>query len=127
MRALVVEDSRPTRAIMRQFLETIGFEVHEAGDGRAGLDTLARIGAVDVALIDWNMPVMDGCELVRRMRALDDHRRTAIMMVTTENQLEQVSIALEAGADEFLMKPFDQQALQEKLALMGFEPGRDVA
>lgn len=127
MKAMVVEDSRSARAILRQFLEAMSFEVIEAEDGQQALDVLRGQRPVDVVLMDWNMPGMDGLEAVRHLRAWPDYGKVPIMMVTTENQLEQVSVALEAGANEFLMKPFDQRALQEKLALMGLEPGTKAA
>ena len=127
MRVMVVEDSRPTRAILRQFLEALGYEVVEAADGAGALAQIEQASPLAAVLVDWNMPVMDGCELVRQLRARPAYARLPIMMVTTENQLEQVANALEAGANEFLMKPFDQRALQEKLALLGLESGRKAA
>jgi two-component system chemotaxis response regulator CheY len=122
MKALVVDDSRAMRAILRKILRNVCSEVKEAEHGRSALDVLAGDGAIQLALVDWNMPVMDGLELVKAIRAdkrLDSMR---IMMVTTETELSQVARALEAGANEYLMKPFDEAAVVEKLTLLGLSP-----
>jgi two-component system, chemotaxis family, chemotaxis protein CheY len=119
VRALVVDDSRAMRVILRRALAQAGFEVIEAGDGRQALDELEATGALDLALVDWNMPVMTGYDLVREIRAKARLDRMAIMMVTTETETSQVQRALEAGANEYLMKPFTVEALNEKLMLLG--------
>ncbi len=119
MRAIVVDDSRATRTILKRSLVMEGFEVLEAGDGKQALDTLAQSGPVDLALIDWNMPVMTGYELIREVRSRRDMDRMAIMMVTTETEATQVQRALDAGANEYVMKPFTEDVLREKLLLLG--------
>jgi len=119
MKAIVVDDSRAIRAILGKMLEEIGFEVSEASDGRAALGVLAAGGVFDLALVDWNMPEMDGLQLVRAVRADPRWADMRIMMVTTETELEKIVIALEAGANEYLMKPFTTKAVAEKLALLG--------
>jgi two-component system chemotaxis response regulator CheY len=126
-RALVVEDSRSTRAIIARFLSELGFEVFEAGDGREALRWIDESPAPDVVLVDWNMPGMDGCEFIRAARKRPALARTPMMMVTTEVELDRVTLALEAGADEYLMKPFDQQLLYDKLVILGLDPRRDAA
>lgn len=119
MKAIVVDDSRAIRAILGRMLRDIGFDVAEAEDGRAALGVLAAGGPFDLALVDWNMPEMDGLQLVQAVRA--DHRLDAmrIMMVTTENEMDRIVRALEAGANEYLMKPFTAEAVTEKLAILG--------
>ena len=119
MRVLIVDDSRATRTILRSALKVEGFEVFEAGDGRQALDELKKIGAVDLALVDWNMPVMTGYELICEVRTQKEYDRMAIMMVTTESEAAQVQRALDAGANEYVMKPFTPDVLHEKLLLLG--------
>ena len=106
MRALVIDDSRVMRGILRRFLEQLRYEVGEAADGSAGLDQLRRPARPDVVLVDWNMPGLSGLEFVQAVRAQPDLAGVRLMMVTTENEMDRVAQALEAGADEFLMKPF---------------------
>jgi two-component system chemotaxis response regulator CheY len=119
MRAIVVDDSRAVRLILGRMLREIGFEVSEAEDGLEALDVLAGAAPFDLALVDWNMPEMDGLQLIQAVRAnrrLDGMR---IMMVTTETDIERIVRALEVGANEYLMKPFTPAAVVEKLALLG--------
>lgn len=127
MRALVVDDSRTMRTIMARHLRDLGVEVHEAGTGLEGLTALHRIGKTELVMIDWNMPEMDGFELLRRIRADSEFDDTRLMMVTTESEMANVASALEAGANEYLMKPFDREALLEKLLLLGIDPGELAA
>ncbi|MBK7400455.1 MAG: response regulator [Myxococcales bacterium] len=121
MKALVVDDSRAVRTILTRMLEAAGFEVAQAEHGRHALEVLARVGPPAIALLDWNMPEMNGYELLCAIRANGEYADTRVMMVTTENEMEQIGRALEAGADEYLMKPFDQEAMRDKLVLLGFE------
>jgi two-component system chemotaxis response regulator CheY len=118
MRALIVDDSRFVRGFLRGLLEVKGIECVEAVDGEAGMDRLHGSLAFDFALIDWNMPVMNGIDMLRRMRA-EGYTEVKVMMVTTEAEKDYVLRALDAGADEYLMKPFDDAALTEKLAGIG--------
>lgn len=119
MKALVVDDSRAIRVILGKMLKGIGFEVSEAEDGNAALGVIEKEKAFDLALVDWNMPGMDGLQLVQAMRSKQELDGTRIMMVTTENEMERIVRALEAGANEYLMKPFTNSALMEKLAILG--------
>ncbi len=119
MRALVIDDSRATRTILGQILKEIGFEVSEAGHGREALERLKESGALDLALVDWNMPEMDGFEFIRAVRANHAYDSMRLMMVTTETEMEQVAKALEAGANEYVMKPFTKDVILEKLDLLG--------
>jgi len=119
MRALIVDDSKSMRMILAKSLRELGFEITEAGDGQEALTRLNQGEQVELMLVDWNMPVMNGYELVCAVRAnalLGDIR---IMMVTTETSMENVTRALAAGANEYLMKPFTKELLLEKLAILG--------
>ncbi len=122
MQALVIDDSRATRAILRRILQQLGYEVAEAADGQEGvevLDEAAAKGGVDLALVDWNMPVMDGLEFVKAVRARPEYDDVILMMVTTEGDADHMMTALEAGANEYAMKPFTAAVIEEKLQLLG--------
>jgi two-component system, chemotaxis family, chemotaxis protein CheY len=123
MKAIVVDDSRVARTILKKALTQEGFEVIEAGDGRQALDALATCGPLDLALVDWNMPVMTGYELVCEVRARPELDRMAIMMVSTETEASQVQKALDAGANEYVMKPFTGEMLREKIIMLGLSGG----
>jgi two-component system chemotaxis response regulator CheY len=107
------------RRVLRLALQGRRFEVLEAADGQHALATLGETGPADLALFDWNMPGMNGLELLRAVRA--DHRFDGmrIIMVTTETELAQVRRALEQGADEYVMKPFTREVVLDKLRLIG--------
>lgn len=122
MRALIVDDSRFVRDFLRSLLEKREFECEEAADGRAGLERLHEGREFDVALVDWNMPEMNGLEMLRQLRA-GGYGDMKVMMVTTEAENDYILRALDAGADEYLMKPFDGEALDEKLAMLGLVEG----
>jgi two-component system, chemotaxis family, chemotaxis protein CheY len=119
MKALVIDDSRTMRRIVVGALTSLGFETVEAGDGREALDILEAGENVDLACIDWNMPVMTGFEFVTAVRANREWRDITLMMVTTESEHGQIVKALAAGAHEYLIKPFTPDAIQEKLQLLG--------
>ncbi len=120
MRALIVDDSRFTRRVLRGMLEQSGFECDEASDAAAGLALLTAEPDFDVALIDWNMPGMNGLDMVKNIRA-QSFGGVKVMMVTSQCDSNAILQALEAGADEYLMKPFDSESLREKLALLGLD------
>ncbi|HIG11404.1 MAG: response regulator [bacterium] len=119
MNVLVIDDSRAMRTILSGILKAIGFEVFEAADGKEGLSQMEAVADVALALVDWNMPEMNGFEFVQAVRALDDYSATKLMMVTTETEMDQVVMALDAGADEYVMKPFTRDVIMEKLELLG--------
>jgi len=122
MRALVVDDSRAMRMLLKRELGRLGFEeVLEAGDGREAIALLAEVGAVDVALVDWTMPVMDGLAFVKEVRAEPRYEGIKVVMVTSQNDPAQIFHALMAGADEYATKPLTAEALAEKLGLVGFD------
>jgi len=119
MHALVVDDSLVIRKILTTYLQRLGFQVTSAINGREALDQLHRMERADIALVDWNMPEMDGITFLREVRANVDYDALPVMMVTTNSELSQVSQALEAGANEYIMKPFTADMLKEKLELLG--------
>jgi two-component system chemotaxis response regulator CheY len=121
VRALVVDDSRAMRMILTRILTRCGFSVNEAGDGRIALDVLEGLDFTpDLALIDWNMPEMNGYELIQALRADSRYTSMTLMMVTTESEQNQIVRALAAGAHEYVIKPFTPEAIVEKLELLGF-------
>src|SRR5262245_1475738 len=100
MRALVIDDSRTTRAIIGQILREIGLEVVEAANGREGLEQLRLDPELDLVLVDWNMPEMNGLDFLRTVRAQPEYQSLRVLMVTSETGREQVMRALNAGANE---------------------------
>jgi two-component system chemotaxis response regulator CheY len=118
---LVVDDSRVIRKVARRILEDLGFETAEAGDGAEAL-AWCRTAMPDAVLLDWNMPVMDGIAFLRELRQEKDGRRPVVVFCTVENDIEHIGQALEAGADEYIMKPFDSEILEAKLAEAGLIP-----
>lgn len=120
MRALVADDSSTMRSLLKRVLTGAGFDTYCVPDGQSALTALAGIGFVDVVLTDWNMPVMNGYEFVRKLRAIPDYDTTKVMIVSTENDADSVRDVLGVGADEYLMKPFTRETVVEKLQLMGF-------
>jgi two-component system chemotaxis response regulator CheY len=120
MRALVIDDSRTMRLILSRIATQLGFDVSEAANGREAMDLLGATQLVpNLALVDWNMPEMNGLEFVTAIRADPKYRTMTLMMVTTESERTQIVRALVAGADEYVIKPFTQDAIEEKLALLG--------
>jgi two-component system, chemotaxis family, chemotaxis protein CheY len=121
MRALVVDDSRVSRRILSRILGKLGFEVSEAGSGAEALDWLKEMNqSAQLVMLDWNMPLMDGIEFLRAVRAQPNYARLKIVMVTTNTQLRDVVVALEAGADEYITKPLTQDLVRSKLERLGF-------
>ncbi len=121
MRALVIDDSRTTRMILRGMLTRLGFEVSEAPNGEEALARLREIAGTAPILVtvDWNMPVMDGYDFVRAVRADHEFDKVPLIMVTAHSDPDSVVRALEAGANEYIMKPFDGDMVREKLELLG--------
>ncbi len=120
MLALIIDDSRAMRRILRRIVEPLGFSVIEAEHGQDGLNQLAQHSHnVDLILVDWNMPVMDGLTFVQTLRANKTIPHISVVMVTTETEPAQMARALMAGVDEFVMKPFTAEILIEKLQLIG--------
>jgi two-component system chemotaxis response regulator CheY len=119
MRALVIDDSKAMRMLLKRELVALGFEVFEAGDGQEALSRLAELGAVDVVLVDWTMPGMDGMTFVHQVRAEAAYEEMRVVMITSESDPAQIFHALMAGVDEYATKPITQEALAEKLGLVG--------
>jgi two-component system, chemotaxis family, chemotaxis protein CheY len=122
VRALVIDDSTTMRRILGGILRQLGFEITEAGNGCEGLERLRQSPNTCVVLVDWNMPEMDGLTFVRAVRADPAYQSVRLMMVTTEADLSRVATALDAGADEYVMKPFTEDVIREKLELLGVNP-----
>jgi two-component system, chemotaxis family, chemotaxis protein CheY len=120
---MVVDDSRAIRMILSKTLGSLGFDVSQASNGREALERMVDVHDGDtplsVVLVDWNMPEMNGLEFVRSVRANPEYREIKLMMVTTETQIEQMTRALDAGANEYVMKPFTEEVISDKLRLMG--------
>ena len=121
MLALVIDDSRAMRLILGRMLRELGLEVDEAVNGRDALDRLDAGLAPALVLVDWNMPEMTGIEFVEAVRKPPYSSAAKVVMVTTETEVPQVVRALEAGADEYVMKPFTKESIFEKLQLLGLE------
>ncbi|MEO1233123.1 MAG: response regulator [Myxococcota bacterium] len=119
MRALVIDDSSAMRRLLGGMLADLGFEVTESEHGADALERLEAQGAPDLVLVDWNMPVMNGLDFVKAVRAQPKYDGMRLMMVTTETGAEEMTMALEAGADEYVMKPFTRDAITEKIRMLG--------
>ncbi len=115
---LVVDDSRVIRKVARRILEDLGFETAEAADGMEAM-AWCRTAMPEAILLDWNMPVMDGLEFLKQLRREPDGQDPVVVFCTVENDLEHITQALEAGADEYIMKPFDGDIIASKLDLAG--------
>lgn len=115
---LVVDDSRVVRKVARKILEELSFTCTEAEDGRQAMEACAR-GMPDAILLDWNMPVMTGIEFLRRLRKMSGGDAPKVVFCTTENDLAHIQEALSAGANEYIMKPFDSDIIQTKFQQIG--------
>ncbi|MBX3478270.1 MAG: response regulator [Brevundimonas sp.] len=115
---LIVDDSRIIRKVARRIVEGLGFEVDEAADGAEAL-AYCTATLPQVVLLDWNMPVMDGISFLRRLRALPGGDRPKVLFCTIETRADRIAEALGAGADDYVMKPFDGQILESKFAEVG--------
>ena len=118
MKALVIDDSRAMRTIIGQILKSIGYEVADAGNGREGLQRVSEVGPLNLILVDWNMPEMNGIEFVRALRSDRKYDDVRVMMVTTETEMKRMAEALEQGANEYVMKPFTRDVILQKLEQM---------
>ena len=115
---LVVDDSKIVRKIVRKIVENLGFGVIEAEHGREAIDQI-RAHPVDVIISDWNMPVMDGMECMKEIRADATINQPKIIFCTTENEFTKIQQAIMAGADEYVMKPFDEAIIAGKMRQLG--------
>jgi two-component system chemotaxis response regulator CheY len=115
---LVVDDSAVVRKIARRILESLGFQIVEAEDGAKALEVCKR-GLPEAVLLDWNMPVMDGYEFLGKLRRMPGGDRPRVVFCTTENNLAHIARALNAGANEYIMKPFDKDIVAAKFQEVG--------
>ncbi len=119
MRALVVEDSATIRMILCKYLRLMDIQVVEAVDGRQALDLLKEMSTLDLVLVDWDMPVMNGIDFIRAVRGQRAYDPLPLIMVTTRSASEYLPAAMEAGANEYIQKPCSLEALREKIDLLG--------
>lgn len=119
MKALIIDDSRTMRRLLSSYVAEYSIKPIEAEDGREALARLEEEGSVEVALVDWDMPVMNGLDFVKAVRADPRYDGMKLMMVTAHSSISDVGAALDQGANDFLMKPFDGEMVAEKLRLLG--------
>src|ERR1700676_3344514 len=122
-KALIVDDSKAIRMILGRILRELGYETCEAVNGKDALKVIeSEKAAVNLVLADWNMPEMNGPDLVKRLRLNPDFISLKVIMVTAETEVDHIVSALEAGANEYVMKPFTKEILREKLEMVGGLP-----
>lgn len=120
MRALIVDDSRAARSLIRRLVEPLGFDTIEAEHGQQALERLAASEEpVDLMLVDWNMPVMDGLQLVREVRSQPAYADISVLMVSSESDPKQMGRALMVGADDYIVKPVDADMIRARLEMVG--------
>ena len=122
--ALVVDDAKVVRLLLEDILKDLGYQVCQASNGSEALDMLRQNPQVSLALVDWNMPKMNGLDLVKAIRADLRYSSITLVMVTSEADVAHITAALEAGADDYVMKPFTEQVIAEKLLLLGLVQGQ---
>ena len=115
---LIVDDSKVIRMVARKILQELGFETEEAADGKEALDA-CKVKMPDAVLLDWNMPVMGGLDYLKELRALPGGESPIVVFCTTENDIRHIQEAIEAGANEYIMKPFDSEIIQAKFSQVG--------
>ena len=115
---LVVDDSKVIRMVARRILETLDFEIFEAKDGQEALDA-CHSEIPDAILLDWNMPIMDGIEFLRSLRLSEGGDGPVVVFCTTENDMSHIVEAMQAGANEYIMKPFDKDIIEAKFSQVG--------
>jgi two-component system chemotaxis response regulator CheY len=123
MRALVIDDSPPARRHVGAMLAELGFEVYDAEEGGDGFQRLLALGMVELVILDWNMPGMDGLAFLKQLRGDKKYDEVLVIMATSNSDLASVRIALDAGASEYMMKPFATDDLRDKLQILGFDFG----
>lgn len=115
---LIVDDSRVVRKVARRILEELSFTCEEAEDGKFALDYVQK-SMPDLIILDWNMPNMNGLEFLQSLRAMPSSKETKVVMCTTENDMSHIMQAMQNGANEYIMKPFDKEIVENKLSLIG--------
>ncbi len=122
---LVVDDSRVVRKVARRIVEGLGFACEEAEDGQKAYEA-CQAAMPDAILLDWNMPVMNGLDFAIKLRGMDGGNKPKVIFCTTENDLSRISRAMEAGADEYIMKPFDSDIVESKFVQVGLMASADA-
>lgn len=117
-RCLIVDDSKVIRMVARKILQELGFETDEAADGREAVEACQKV-MPDAVLLDWNMPVMSGIEFLKELRVMPGGGEPIVVFCTTENDIQHIQEAIESGANEYIMKPFDSEIIQSKFAQVG--------
>ena len=115
---LIVDDSKVIRMVARKMLEDLNFEIEEAENGQKALDACLR-KMPDAILLDWNMPVMSGIDFLKELRKASGGDSPIVVFCTTENDMKHIQEAMGAGANEYIMKPFDSEIIQTKFAQVG--------
>jgi two-component system chemotaxis response regulator CheY len=115
---LIVDDSKIVRKVMRKIIEPLGFAIIEAEDGQQAIDAFEE-GDIELVMLDWNMPVMNGMEFLLTLRARTDLAQPMVVFCTTENEFSKIQEALQNGANEYVMKPFDEEIIRGKLEQLG--------
>lgn len=115
---LVVDDSRVVRKVARRIIEDLGFNCIEAEDGQKAFDACSQ-KMPDAILLDWNMPVMSGIEFLDKLRKMGGGAHPKVVFCTTENDMDHIQRAINAGANEYIMKPFDSDIVESKFAQIG--------
>lgn len=119
MNVLIVDDSRVIRKMIGRIMKKLGYEIFEAGNGIEGLAELSKMDTVDLILVDWNMPEMNGLEFVKAVRADSSISSVPMIMVTTESEMNRMALAFMAGVNEYIMKPFTEENINSKLDILG--------
>jgi two-component system chemotaxis response regulator CheY len=123
---LVVDDSKVIRSLLLSNLTDLGYDVIQASNGREALDRLHEAPSATLALVDWNMPVMNGLECVKAIRHDPRFASLILVMVTSETEIDHIVAALDAGANDYIMKPFTPEMIAEKLLLLGLPAGQVI-
>ncbi len=124
MKVLIVDDSGPVRKIMKRMFREMGHETIEAADGKEALAQLQAGSGIGLIMLDWNMPNMDGMQLLEALESEGTSiQKPIVVLVSTENQMEKILHAISKGASEYIMKPFTREILEEKLAILGIKSG----
>ncbi|MCD8563037.1 MAG: response regulator [Alphaproteobacteria bacterium] len=121
---LVVDDSRVVRKVARRIVEDLGFTCSEAEDGQQAYDA-CKAQMPDAILLDWNMPVMSGIEFLEKLRQMENGQTPKVVFCTTENDIAHIQKAIQAGANEYIMKPFDSEIIESKFSQIGLTAGSD--
>ena len=117
-KCLIVDDSRVVRKVARRIVEDLGFDCDEAEDGQKAYEA-CESGMPDAVLLDWNMPVMSGIEFLEKLRQMPGGDSPKVVFCTTENDLAHITRAIQAGANEYIMKPFDSEIIKDKFTQVG--------